>query len=275
MESYLDHNFQTFIRYFDLAGNEPTVVYLAGLGLASTAIYPRVVVESGLSERHSILVDMFGYGYSDKPEHYSYSLEAHADTLSGFLDNLGEKEYILVGHSMGGAVAIELTARRPDLIVQLILAEANLVAGGGPRSRAIADQTESNFVSTGYWESIEERRNKALNGDHFASNSLGMWQVASPLAIHRSAVSVVKGTQPIMWDQLIRASIPRTYLFGSRSLDEYEEDRELYTRLEAYGIRVDVVPNAGHGMMKDNPEGFANAISKAINLAEMRKDTKA
>jgi pimeloyl-ACP methyl ester carboxylesterase len=273
VEAYLDIKNKAFIRYLDFPGAEPAVVYLAGLGLASTAIYPRVVVEPSLSNRRSILIDMFGCGYSDKPDHYSYTLEQHASTLSGLLDTLGAKKYIVVGHSLGGAVAIELAVQRSDLIGQIILAEANLEAGGGPGSKAITNLTEREFVENGYQETIERSRKKALNGDYIASISMGMWQVASPMAIYRSAVSVVKGTQPVMWDQLIRMSIPRTYLFGSRSLEAYEEDREMYTRLEAHGIRVDVVQDAGHGMMADNPKGFADAISKAISLAKRHMNT--
>jgi len=267
MEIYLDRNTQAFIRYFDFPGNAPAVVYLAGLGLASTAIYPRVVVETGLSDRRSILVDLFGCGYSDRPEHFSYSIEEHASTLSGLLDHIGARQYILVGHSLGGAIAIELAALRPDLIGQIILAEANVDAGGGPLSRAIAHQSEAEFTQTGYREFVEKRRLAAFTGDQAASLFLGLWQVASPLAIHRSAVSVVKGTQAVMWDKLIRMSIPRMYLFGSRSLQGYESDGELYARLEAHGIRVGVVPDAGHGMMVDNPNGFAKAIKKAMRLA--------
>jgi pimeloyl-ACP methyl ester carboxylesterase len=71
MEAYLDTNNQAFIRYHDFPGTEPAVVYLAGLGLASTAAYPRIVVEPGLSERRSILIDLLGCGYSDRPEHFS------------------------------------------------------------------------------------------------------------------------------------------------------------------------------------------------------------
>jgi pimeloyl-ACP methyl ester carboxylesterase len=267
LEAYLDPNVQAFIRYFDFPGDEPTVVFLAGLGLASTAAYPRIVVESGLSDRRSILVDLFGCGYSDRPVHYSYSLEDHASTLSGLLDYIGSRQYVLVGHSMGGAVAIELASKRSDLIIQVILAEANLEAGGGIWSKNIADQTESDFIRIGYQELIENRRSAAMNRDSVAAIALGVWQVASPLAFHRSAVSLVKGTQPIMWEQLIQLSIPRTFIFGSRSLEEYEEDKETYKRLEAHGIQVAIVPDAGHGMMVDNPIGFADAINKAVHLA--------
>jgi pimeloyl-ACP methyl ester carboxylesterase len=225
------------------------------------------VVEPGLSNRRSILVDLFGCGYSDRPEYYGYSLEEHAATLSGMLEHIGLSQYIVVGHSLGGAVAIELAALRPDLVIQIILAEANLDAGGGLWSWRIAEQTESDFVSIGFKELIENRRSAAMNSDMTASIALGVWQVASPMAIHRSAVSLVKGTQPVMWDKLIRLSIPRTFLFGSRSLEEYEGNREMYTRLEAHGIRVDVVADAGHGMVKDNLKEFAQALTKAITLA--------
>lgn len=267
MEAYLEPKVQAFIRYFDFPGVEPAVVFLAGLGLASTAAYPRIAVETGLSDRRLILVDLFGCGYSDRPVHFSYSLEDHAATLSGLLDYIESRQYVLVGHSMGGAVAIELASRRTDLISQVILAEANLEAGGGFLSTSIADQTESDFIRIGYQEFIENCRSAAVNEGSTAAIALGVWQVASPLAFHRSAVSLVKGTQPIMWEQLIQLSIPRTYIFGSRSLDEYEEDREIYKKLEAHGIRVATVPDAGHGMMTDNPIGFADAINQALRLA--------
>ena len=48
-----------------------------------------------------------------------------------YFKNKGVKEFCLVGHSMGGAVAIELASKRTNLVGQLILAEANLWAGGG------------------------------------------------------------------------------------------------------------------------------------------------
>lgn len=264
METYLDPKIQAFIRYLDFPGREPVIVFLAGLGLASTAAYPRIAVEPGLSDRRSIMVDWFGSGYSDKPTHFGYGLEEHASTLSRLLDHIGSKQYILVGHSMGGSVAIQLASKRPDLIIQLVLAEANLEAGGGILSSNIADQTENDFERLGYQQLINNRRSAAMDGDYIASIALGMWQVTSPLAFHRSAVSLVKGTQPVMWEQLIKLPIPRTFIFGSRSLEEYEEDKELHKRLEAHGIQVAIVPDAGHGMMAENPVGFAKVLREAL-----------
>jgi len=268
MEAYFDTNTQAFMRYFDFPGKEPSVVYLGGLGIASTAAFPRILVEAGLSKRRSILVDLFGCGYSDDPDHFNYSIEEHASTLTGLLDHIRSKPYVLVGHSLGGAIAIELASKRSDLVIQLILAEANLDAGGGMLSQGIAGQTETEFIKSGYQELLNRRRSDALNGDFTSSLALGLWQVASPRALYGGAVSAVKGTEPGMWDQLIRLSIPRTYIFGSKSLEIFEDDREIRRRLEEHNILVEVVSEAGHGMMAENPIGFANAVSNALNSAE-------
>ncbi len=146
-----------------------------------------------------------------------------------------------------------------------MLAEANLDEGGGGLSSNIASKTESDFIALEYQQLLSNLRSAALAGEFTPSIALGIWQVASPLAFHRSAVSLVKGTQPIMWEQLIKLPIPRTYIFGSRSLEEYEEDKEMYKRLETHGIQVAVVPDAGHGMMAENPVGFASVICEALN----------
>lgn len=264
METYLDPKMQAFIRYLDFPGNEPVLVYLAGLGLASTAAFPRIAIEPGLSERRSLLVDLFGCGYSDRPDHFSYSLEEHARTLSGLLDHIGAKRYVLVGHSMGGAVAIELASKRSDLVVQLVLAEANLDAGGGGMSRSIAGQTEGDFIAHGFEELINKFRSAAMTGEYLASVVLGIWQLTSPLGFYRGAVSLVKGTEPVMWEQLLKLPIPRTYIFGTRSLEGYEEDRALRKRLERHDIQVATVPDAGHGMMAENPLGFAMVVGEAL-----------
>jgi len=264
LDTYLDPNTRAFIRYIDLPGKEPSVIFLGGLGIASTAVFPRVVFESGLSKRHSILVDVLGCGYSDSPDHFSFSIDDQASTLSGLLEHIGSKQYVLVGHSLGGAIAIELASKRSDLVIQLILAEANLDAGGGMLSRSIAEQTEIDFIKSGYQELINNSRSSALNGDYTISLALGLWQVASPRALYGGAVSAVKGTQPVMWDQLIQLSIPRTYIFGSQSLENFEDDKALQRRLEEHNIHVAVVPNAGHGMMAENPSGFAAVVVEAL-----------
>jgi pimeloyl-ACP methyl ester carboxylesterase len=259
MEALYLSEWQAFLRYHHFPGKEPTVVCLAGLGLAASACYPRVISEPGLATRRTIIVDWLGCGYSDRPDQFSYSLEDHATTIAILLDHLGVKESAVVGHSMGGSVAIELASRRSDLVAQLVLAEANLDAGGGAFSSHTANQTEADFVNGGYQELIQNVHSDGVGGNSSAAIAVGMWQVAAPHALHRSALSLVQGTQLVMRDQLFQLSIPRAYVFGDQSLPDDD-----YERLPSQGIEVAVVPDAGHGMMWDNPTSFADVLRSIL-----------
>jgi pimeloyl-ACP methyl ester carboxylesterase len=57
--------------------------------------------------------------------------------------------------------------------------------------------------------------------------------------------------------------MPRTFLIGERSLATYPE-----ARWPQNGVHVVIVPDAGHIMNVDNPDGFARAIADAVALAE-------
>lgn len=57
-------------------------------------------------------VDLRGHGRSDKP-HQAYTISGFADDLVWVLDELALERPFVVGHSMGGAVRLELAAERP------------------------------------------------------------------------------------------------------------------------------------------------------------------
>lgn len=251
---------KTYLSYQDFPGTKPAIVYLAGLGLAASGYYPRAVVEPGLSAHRSIIIDWLGCGFSDRPEHFSYSLEDHAVAVAALLDHLTLQASIVIGHSMGGSVAIVLASQRPDLVVRLILAEANLEAGGGPFSSGVASQTEEDFVKDGYFELLQSIQSNAIEGDLGAATFLGLLRVSEPIALHRSAVGLVRGTEPIMRDLLLQLSIPIMYIAGEKSLPD--PDLEM---LHARGYETGVVPKAGHGMVWDNPSGFADVVSRFLS----------
>jgi pimeloyl-ACP methyl ester carboxylesterase len=66
-------------------------------------------------------IDLKGYGLSDKPRKSSYGLDAQARLLVKFLELQGVRQCILVGNSMGGAIAAEMTIQRPELVKELVL----------------------------------------------------------------------------------------------------------------------------------------------------------
>jgi pimeloyl-ACP methyl ester carboxylesterase len=65
--------------------------------------------------------DLPGYGQSDKPADFSYSIPDQAQTVVGFMDALGLHQVYLGGWSMGGWIAQYLTATHPDRVARLVL----------------------------------------------------------------------------------------------------------------------------------------------------------
>ncbi len=106
-------------------GRGPAVVFLHGLGGFAESWRPTM---AALARRHTVLaVDLPGCGRSAKPAG-RYDLEFFADAVHGCLDALGIAQATLVGHSLGGAVAVTCALRRPSRVERLALVSA-LVPG--------------------------------------------------------------------------------------------------------------------------------------------------
>ena len=251
---------QAFLRFEDLPGESPANIYLSGLMIPSSPTFTSILHEHpSLMKQRSLLVDLLGSGFSDAPTDFGYSLEEHARVVSRLLDELNLKGCNLIGYSMGGAVAITLAALRPDLVSRLVLMEANLDPGGGFASKAIAEQTEEAFCTQGFQAFIKHFCDEGLAGDSTAAVLAGLLQIAAPHASYRSAVGLVRGTQPTMRERLLQMDIPRAYIFSEKSLPDPDWDT-----LASQDIQVLAVANAGHGMAWDNPSGVAEALHTAL-----------
>ena len=67
------------------------------------------------------LPDLIGYGRSEKPADFSYSIHDEAGVVLGFLDVLGLRQVDLGGWSMGGAIVQHVAAAHPDRVRRLLL----------------------------------------------------------------------------------------------------------------------------------------------------------
>ncbi|RKG89451.1 alpha/beta hydrolase [Corallococcus sp. CA049B] len=90
-----------------------TVVLIHGLGsyLKFWSAQLDVLQRAGY---HVVAVDLPGYGKSDKPGSFPYTMEAMADAVRELTRSLGVEHPILVGHSMGGQTALSYAIRYPD-----------------------------------------------------------------------------------------------------------------------------------------------------------------
>jgi EmrB/QacA subfamily drug resistance transporter len=101
------------------AGEGPPILLVHGL-IDSSLTWRKVAPALGL--RHRVVVpDLFGHGASAGPAGIDYSLGGHAGTLRDLLDELGLDRVTVVGHSLGGGVALDFAYLFPERVDRMVL----------------------------------------------------------------------------------------------------------------------------------------------------------
>ncbi len=117
------------IRYRDTGGSAPVIVFNNGIG-GSLESWENQIATFGQDYR-LIAWDMPGHGQSDLGNQ-PYDPDRFAKFGWRFLDQLDIDQVILVGHSMGGGVALRMTAREPSRVSKLVLVAAATVGRDAP-----------------------------------------------------------------------------------------------------------------------------------------------
>ena len=100
-------------------GEGPPVVLVHGYA-ASSFSYRETI--PALAPRFRVLaVDLPGFGYSDRSTQHDMSLDAQVTILRRWMGRLRIGPALVVGHSLGGAVAMRLAAAHPELVERLVL----------------------------------------------------------------------------------------------------------------------------------------------------------
>ncbi|MCD5396178.1 MAG: alpha/beta hydrolase [Candidatus Pacebacteria bacterium] len=112
---------KTFIR---IKGQGETLLILHGWGASSRSWEE---VQDLLSKNFRVIcLDLPGFGKSDPPP-YAWDVENYAQFIFALLRELKLKQFYLLGHSFGGAVALKLALIQPDKVKRLILVNAAIV----------------------------------------------------------------------------------------------------------------------------------------------------
>ena len=108
-------------RAFRVAGSGPAILLIHGIGDNSTTWS---TVHSKLAQRFTVIApDLLGHGKSDKPR-ADYSVAAYANGMRDLLSVLDIDSVTVVGHSLGGGVAMQFAYQFPQLVERLILVGA-------------------------------------------------------------------------------------------------------------------------------------------------------
>lgn len=105
-------------RAFRICGSGPAILLIHGIGDNSTTWHN---VQTALAQRFTVIApDLLGHGQSDKPR-ADYSVAAYANGMRDLLSVLDIDHVTVVGHSLGGGVAMQFAYQFPQLVDRLVL----------------------------------------------------------------------------------------------------------------------------------------------------------
>jgi pimeloyl-ACP methyl ester carboxylesterase len=235
------HGLANSSAYFDDAGERPEI---AGRGI--------------------VAFDLPGFGRTAAPERFGFGMDEQAAVVVGLVETLDLEEVTLVGHSMGGTIALLAAESLAGRLAELVLAEGKLQSEPHVWSTRIAAESPET------WERIfadmQRRAEIVVRGGMLRRRVHAIRRAAPALrqttahAMRASAIALQEAaSDPSLYERFMRFERPRRYLFGDQNLHV-----SLFKRLEADGAPIGVVPRAGHQMMLDNPEGFYRAVAHVV-----------
>lgn len=262
------------IAYLDRGAGEQTLLFIHGLGSNLKAWLKNL---DTLSQHfRCIALDLPGYGMSSKSDDYPYGMTFFADVVRELMDSLQLQNVVLVGHSMGGQIALTEALRGNDRVKKMVL-----LAPAGIET--FSDQEKMWFRTVYTPEMLmntseaQIRRNFELNFVKFPADAEFMYQdrlllrqTSAYAAYCRMIPKCVSGMleEPV-FERLGELRLPVLIIFGEN--DALIPNRILHPRLTTQqvaqlaqeripGSQLVVLPNCGHFVQWEG----AAAVNEAI-----------
>lgn len=239
-----------------------------------------LVVDDLAVDRRVVLLDQRGHGHSTKTGNVEgYTIEQLVADLAGFLEAVGDGPVDLLGHSMGGRVALRLFLSRPDLVSTLVLMDTSAwsfvppdesirvlmsawitafdPARGMPKEGRLGPLGPEDALIEAATPAEWQAEKKAIFGgmDAYAVKALG----AAMMAEMAEGESSLRPALPSI-------TSPTTVIAGEHDHPFIEQAPEL-ARLVANG-RLSVIDGAYHSPQLTHPEEWKRAVRAHIALAD-------
>ena len=229
-----------------------------------------------------VAYDHRGHGRSDRDPEGRYDHESMALDVAAVMDALGAARAVIVGHSLGGRVAMRFAGMHPERMAGLVIVDSapELDARGTTRIRLDVQQQDPTFASRGDYEKILHRQYPATKPEllnrlagHWAHERPdGRWELRLDPAFMRGRRGQSEeelrawseNEAKLLWAALAKLPCPALVVRGAAS--------DVLSADVADKMADDVIPNgklevvarAGHSVMLDNPEAFEKALASFV-----------
>lgn len=238
------------LRYTDTGAGEP-VLLVHGLGSDHTiwAVLAPLLPGSW----RVVIPDLRGHGLSAKPEG-PYSVELFAGDLWGLLQSLRIDRAHVIGHSLGGAVALRLALDHPGAVRSLTVISG--FCGVDDRLRDLFQGLLVTAQAGGYGAFFDRALELANTPEFVAANAV-MLAAAKEVMVRNASLSALVATlhacmKVDLTAQLPRVSVPTLVLAGAQ--DVFTGVSAAQAIADAVpGARTAVIAGAGHNVPVEKP----------------------
>lgn len=244
-------------------------------GYAATSEMWTDVATDLAREFRVIALDVRGYGQSDHAEDMDYTRATQLEDLEAFVDAVGLRSLTLVGHSMGGALAICYAAEHPEVVTALVVVEAApevlrsgieglrrlLLAGESFDSVDAAVDAFRQFQPYASNEQLERRVHSVLRMGEDGRLTWDFDEAFRDPQIRPPEPDPGQRRMSDLWDCADRVQCPTMIIRGQDTdMLTPEAIQRLHRRIA--GSRVSLIEDAGHQVPTDQP------ASLALNIRE-------
>jgi pimeloyl-ACP methyl ester carboxylesterase len=241
------------VHYYTAGQGEPLVVVHGGGGDART--WWKNIIE--FSKKYTVYApDLPGYGGSE-PLDGDYYIPELSRFLGSFASNLGLEKFYLVGHSMGGGIALDYALKAPHKIKKLVLV-SSLCLG-----REIALWVRLMSLPA-LLTSLGALTIAVLKGIKWLAEHLNPAEFIMPLSPASMTIggniTTFKQQTVVLENRLAEITVPTLLVWGAK--DPIVPVRHAYQAAKVIpDCRVKVFENRGHNVHRDELEEFSSTVS--------------
>lgn len=230
------------IHYLD-EGSGPAILFIHGLA-GQMHNFTHSLLARLRRDYRVVILDRPGSGYSTRPANASATVDAQARTIARFAQALGLERPLVVGHSLGGAIALALALNHPEQVGGLAL----LAPVTHPPAR-VPPPFQGLAIASSF------------------ARGLVAWTLATPLSIKNRelALTTLFGPQAVAADFAIKGGgllnlRPQSFIGASRDLTAARDELEgMPARYNSLAMPVGIIYGAGDRVL--DPAAHVEALT--------------
>lgn len=257
------------LHYLDYgtAGNPPMLCIHGG---AAHAHWFDFVAPGFTPDHHVIALDLRGHGDSANADPGTYVWQTFADDIAAFVEKMELRDFVLVGHSMGGMVSLVYAATHPGRVGRLVIVDSIMLM---PMDRVTKMNAFGERPAKGYatQDELVARYRLEPAGPQLASPQViermarysgrqeadGLWRHKADRAVY-AKFRQIAGVP--LWKNV---KVPALVIKGERST-RFTPEVLAEVRERAPQVQMAQVPASDHHITLDNPQGFVEVVREFL-----------